>query len=293
MASILADRGTGVDRCPHGPSLSVGQGRRRDLRSSRLSHQVERVCYRLVIRRGIGQGDWVKVFVTGATGVLGRAAVSALLHDGHEVTGLARSEAKAAELARPGADASRSPCSTRPASTEAFRGFDAVANLRHPHAGRRRRHPPRRLEGQRPAPRRRARRSSRRPRTTPAYAGWSRRASPSCTPTAGDEWITEDSTVVGHPGTRPGRGRGGERDGVRLQEPAAGRAPVRQLHRRRPDDHAGGSRRPGPAGRSGSATRRAGRTWCIRTTQAAPSPRRSTRPAGSTTSAPTRSAATT
>jgi nucleoside-diphosphate-sugar epimerase len=71
----------------------------------------------------------VKVFVTGATGVLGRAAVSALLHDGHAVTGLARSEAKAAELADAGADAVQVSLFDQAGLTEALRGFDAVANL--------------------------------------------------------------------------------------------------------------------------------------------------------------------
>ena len=71
----------------------------------------------------------MKVFVTGATGVLGRAAVSALLHDGHAVTGLARSEAKAAELAEAGADAVQVSLFDQAGLTEAFRGFDAVANL--------------------------------------------------------------------------------------------------------------------------------------------------------------------
>lgn len=71
----------------------------------------------------------MKVFVTGATGVLGRAAVAALLNDGHQVTGLARSDAKAAELVAAGAEPSPVSLFDLDALTEALSGFDAVANL--------------------------------------------------------------------------------------------------------------------------------------------------------------------
>jgi nucleoside-diphosphate-sugar epimerase len=46
----------------------------------------------------------MKVFVAGATGVLGRAAVPLLIEAGHEVRGVARSEAKADQLRAQGAE---------------------------------------------------------------------------------------------------------------------------------------------------------------------------------------------
>ncbi|GAO01379.1 NAD-dependent epimerase/dehydratase family protein [Anaeromyxobacter sp. PSR-1] len=49
----------------------------------------------------------MKVFVTGATGYIGSAIVSALARGGHQVTGLSRSEEKDAELRRRGATAVR------------------------------------------------------------------------------------------------------------------------------------------------------------------------------------------
>ncbi len=71
----------------------------------------------------------MKVFVTGATGVLGRAAVSALLNDGHHVCGLARNDQKAAELEAAGASSVQVSMFDQPGLAQAFEGFDAVANL--------------------------------------------------------------------------------------------------------------------------------------------------------------------
>jgi nucleoside-diphosphate-sugar epimerase len=71
----------------------------------------------------------VKVFVTGATGVLGRAAVAALLADGHEVTGLARSDHKAGLLEAAGARPSFVRLFDADGLSRAFDGFDAVCNL--------------------------------------------------------------------------------------------------------------------------------------------------------------------
>src|SRR4051794_2603536 len=48
----------------------------------------------LLSSRNITEGVMVKVFVTGATGVLGSSALRALLADGHDVTGIARSAEK-------------------------------------------------------------------------------------------------------------------------------------------------------------------------------------------------------
>ena len=136
----------------------------------------------------------MKVFVTGATGVLGRAAVSALLHDGHAVTGLARSEAKAAELAEAGADAVQVSLFDQAGLIEAFRGFDAVANLAT--------HMPVGVAGMRPGAwtvNDRVRVEGSKIVVQAAHdAGVRRLVQESVSflyADAGDEWITEDSTL--------------------------------------------------------------------------------------------------
>jgi nucleoside-diphosphate-sugar epimerase len=71
----------------------------------------------------------VKVFVTGASGVLGLSAIAALRTDGHEVTGLARNAEKAAQVEAAGATPVEVQLFDVDAVTEAFEGFDAVCNL--------------------------------------------------------------------------------------------------------------------------------------------------------------------
>lgn len=71
----------------------------------------------------------MRVFVTGATGVLGGAAARALLADGHEVTGLARCPDKARRLEAGGIRPVIARLFDVAALTEALRGMDAVCNL--------------------------------------------------------------------------------------------------------------------------------------------------------------------
>ena len=71
----------------------------------------------------------MRVFVAGATGVAGRRAVARLLAAGHEVTGLARSAEKAAELAALGARAAEVSLFDREPLAAAVAGNDAVVNL--------------------------------------------------------------------------------------------------------------------------------------------------------------------
>src|SRR5947209_2005839 len=71
----------------------------------------------------------MKVFVTGATGAIGRFAVPQLVNAGHVVTGLARTDEKAAQLERQGAQSARLSLFDAAALKDAFAGFDAVCNL--------------------------------------------------------------------------------------------------------------------------------------------------------------------
>lgn len=71
----------------------------------------------------------MRVYVTGATGVLGQSALTSLLADGHQVTGLARTAEKAEMVRYIGAEASQAQLFDVGEMTEALRGFDAVCNL--------------------------------------------------------------------------------------------------------------------------------------------------------------------
>ena len=71
----------------------------------------------------------MKVFVTGATGAIGRFAVPELVAAGHQVIGLARSDEKAAQLEQQGAAAARVSMFDEAALKDAFAGCDTVCNL--------------------------------------------------------------------------------------------------------------------------------------------------------------------
>lgn len=71
----------------------------------------------------------MKVFVTGASGVLGRSSIEALHQAGHTVVGLARTSASAAEIAATGAEPVIGDIYDGDALLAGMRGCDAVANL--------------------------------------------------------------------------------------------------------------------------------------------------------------------
>jgi nucleoside-diphosphate-sugar epimerase len=71
----------------------------------------------------------MRIFVAGATGVLGRRAVRDLISAGHDVTGVARTEDKAAQLRAAGADAVAADLFDSKAVATAVNGFDVVCNL--------------------------------------------------------------------------------------------------------------------------------------------------------------------
>lgn len=75
----------------------------------------------------------MRVFVTGATGWVGRGVVDELLRGGHEVVGLARSEDKAASLAATGAEALRATLDDVEQLADAAAASDAVIHLAFDH----------------------------------------------------------------------------------------------------------------------------------------------------------------
>lgn len=70
-----------------------------------------------------------KIFVAGATGILGRRAVPLLVAAGHHVTGIGRTPEKAAQLEAAGATAVAADLFDAAAIKEAVDGHDVVANL--------------------------------------------------------------------------------------------------------------------------------------------------------------------
>lgn len=71
----------------------------------------------------------MKVFVTGATGAIGRHAVRALVERGHSVSALARTPEKAAYLSAQGATPADVSIFDKARLTEAVSGHDAIVNL--------------------------------------------------------------------------------------------------------------------------------------------------------------------
>jgi 2-alkyl-3-oxoalkanoate reductase len=71
----------------------------------------------------------MRIFVAGATGVIGRRVVPRLVDAGHQVTGAARTPANQAALDRMGAASARVDLFTPATLTEAVRGHDTVVNL--------------------------------------------------------------------------------------------------------------------------------------------------------------------
>jgi uncharacterized protein YbjT (DUF2867 family) len=71
----------------------------------------------------------MKIFVAGATGVVGSRTVTLLLAAGHQVTGLARSAKKADLLRRQGARAIQASLFDPDSLGSAIAGHDAVVNL--------------------------------------------------------------------------------------------------------------------------------------------------------------------
>jgi nucleoside-diphosphate-sugar epimerase len=71
----------------------------------------------------------MKIFLAGATGVIGRRAVDRLVDRGHQVTALARSRAKADQLRAAGATPATADLFDPPALRDAVAGHQVVINL--------------------------------------------------------------------------------------------------------------------------------------------------------------------
>ena len=71
----------------------------------------------------------MRIFMTGATGVVGRRAVPLLVQQGHRVTAVGRTPEKRAALERMGAEPVALDLLDRSAAGRAVGGHDAVVNL--------------------------------------------------------------------------------------------------------------------------------------------------------------------
>lgn len=71
----------------------------------------------------------MKVFLTGASGVMGRSTTTALVREGHDVVGLVRSDRAAEVVARHGARPHRGTVFDVDALVEGMRGCDVVLNF--------------------------------------------------------------------------------------------------------------------------------------------------------------------
>ncbi|WP_157432732.1 MULTISPECIES: NAD(P)-dependent oxidoreductase [Aeromicrobium] len=71
----------------------------------------------------------MKIFLTGASGVMGRSSIDALHRAGHDVVGLARTRETAELIRAAGAEPCLGDIFDRPAMTAGMQGCDAVANL--------------------------------------------------------------------------------------------------------------------------------------------------------------------